>query len=128
MCDFQFDFEHMLTCFPTLEFRYGVHTVSLFKENRSFLDAEYVKNVNLRDVPLIGKLKTDHEVGTEKRERGKNEAHAIGASRQITAFPLLGLEEKVDQKATSRVYHVNRTFSLKLLRGPMFTLGHGGHT
>ena len=80
-------------------------------------------------MPLIGKLKTDHEVGTEQRERGKNEAHAIGASRQITAFPLLGLVE-IDQKATSRVYHdvVNRTFSLKLLRGPMFTLGHGGHT
>ena len=45
-------------------------------------------------MPLIGKLKTDHEVGTEKREWGKNEAHAIGASRQITAFPLLGLVEK----------------------------------
>ena len=76
-------------------------------------------------MPLIGKLKTDHEVGTEKRERGKNEAHAIGASRQITAFPLLGLVEK-DQKATSRVYHVNRTVLPEALKGSNVYIGAWG--
>ena len=30
---------------------------------------------------LITKLKTDHEMGTAKRERNKNKVHAIGASR-----------------------------------------------
>ena len=45
-------------------------------------------------MPLIGKLKTDHEVGIAKSERKKNTVHATGASRQITAFPLLGLVEK----------------------------------
>ena len=84
-------------------------------------------NIHLRDVPLIGKLKTDHEMGNAKRERKNNKVHAIGASRQITAFPLLGLVGK-EKIATSRVYHVNRTFSLKLLGCSMFTLGHGEHT
>ena len=78
-------------------------------------------------MPLIGEMKTDHEMGSAKRERKNNNVHAIGASRQITAFPLLGLVEK-EKIATSRVYHVNRTFSLKLLGCPMFTLGHGEHT
>ena len=50
--------------------------------------------LGLRDVPLIGKLKTDHEMGNAKRERKNNKVHAIGASRQITAFPLFGLVEK----------------------------------
>ena len=76
-------------------------------------------------MPLIGKLKTDHEMGNAKRERKNNKVHAIGASRQITAFPLLGVVEKV---STSRVYHVNRTFSLKVLGVPMFKLGYGEHT
>ena len=63
-------------------------------KNRSFLDAEYVININFRDVPLIGELETDHEIGNAKREPKNNKVHAIGASRQITAFPLLGLVEK----------------------------------
>ena len=45
-------------------------------------------------MPLIGKLKTDHEMGNAKRERKINKVHTIGASRQITAFPLLGLVGK----------------------------------
>ena len=45
-------------------------------------------------MPLIGKLNTDHEMGNAKRERKNNKVHAIGASRQITAFPLLGLVGK----------------------------------
>ena len=44
-------------------------------------------------MPLIGKLETDHEMGNEKRERKNKKIDAIGASRQITAFPLLGLVE-----------------------------------
>ena len=75
-------------------------------------------HIDLRDVPLIGKLETDHEMGNAKRERKNNKVHAIGASRLITAFPLLGLVEK-EKIATSRVYHVNRTFSLKLLGCPI---------
>ena len=78
-------------------------------------------------MPLIGKLETDHEMGNAKRERKNNKVHAIGASRQITAFPLLGLVEK-EKIATSRVNHVNRTFSLKILGVPMFKLGYGEHT
>ena len=78
-------------------------------------------------MPLIRKLKTDHEMGNAKRERKNNKVHAIGASRQITAFPLLGLVGK-EKIATSRVNHMNMTFSLKLLGCPMFTLGHGEHT
>ena len=75
-------------------------------------------------MPLIGKLKTDHEIGSAKRERKNIKVHAIGASRQIAAFSLLGLVRK-EKKTTSRVNHVNMTFSLKLLGCPMFTLGHG---
>ena len=78
-------------------------------------------------MPLIGKLKTDHEMGKAERERKDNKVHAIGAFRQSTAFPLLGLVEK-KKIATSRVYHVNRTFSLKILGGPMCMLGHDEHT
>ena len=87
-------------------------------------------NRHLRDVSLIGKLYTDHEMGNEKRERKNNKVHAIGASRQSTAFPLLGLvgKEKNSDFAGVALYHVNRTFSLKLLGCPMFTLGHGEHT
>ena len=44
-------------------------------------------------MPLIGKLETDYEMGNAKRDRKNNKVHAIGASRQITAFPLLGLVE-----------------------------------
>ena len=33
-------------------------------------------------------------MGNAKRERQHNKVHAIGASRQVTAFPLLGLVEK----------------------------------
>ena len=84
-------------------------------------------NRHFRDLPLVGKLKTDQEMGNAKRERKNNKVHAIGASRQITAFPLLGLVEK-EKVSTSRVYHVNRTFSLKVLGVPMFKLGHGEHT
>ena len=39
-------------------------------------------------------MKTDHEMGDAKRKRKNNKVHAIGASRQITAFPLLGIVEK----------------------------------
>ena len=40
---------------------------------------------------LIGKLETDHEVDAAKQERKNNKVHAIGASHQITTFPLFGL-------------------------------------
>ena len=70
-------------------------------------------------MPLIGKLKTDHEVGTTNRERNHNKVHAIGAFLKITTLPL---PKKI---ATSRVYHVNITFSLNILACPMFKLGHG---
>jgi len=43
-------------------------------------------------VPLIGELAIAHEMGNAKRERKNNKVLAIGASRQITAFPLLGLQ------------------------------------
>ena len=66
-------------------------------------------------------------MGNAKRERKNNKVHAIGASRQITSFPFLGLVEN-EKIATSRVHHVNRTFSLKILAVPMFKLGHGEHT
>ena len=33
-------------------------------------------------------------MGNAKRERKNNKVHAIGASRQNTAFPLLGLVKK----------------------------------
>ena len=75
---------------------------------------------------LIEKLKTDHEMGTAKIEQNNYNVYAIGASRQITAFPLLGLVGK-EKIATSQLNHVNMTFSLKLLRCPMFTLGHEDH-
>ena len=39
-------------------------------------------------------MKTGQEVGTAKRVRKKNKVHAIGASRPITAYPLLGLVGK----------------------------------
>jgi len=51
-------------------------------------------------VPLIGKLKTDHEMGNAKRERKHNKVHAIDASRQITASPLLGLVKKKNSNFT----------------------------
>ena len=78
-------------------------------------------------MPLIGKLETDHEMGNSKRDRKNNNVLAIGASRKITAFPLLGLVEK-EKRSTSRVYHMNRTLSLKILGVHMFKLGHGEHT
>ena len=73
-------------------------------------------------MPLIGKLKTDHEMGNAKRERKKNKVHAVGASRQLTAFPLLGLVEKEKNSNFAGVPR-EQDFFPEALRGSYIYIG-----
>ena len=61
-------------------------------------------------------------MGNAKRGRKKNKVHTIGVSRQITAFPLLGLVEKRKIRNFAGVPR-EHDFLPQALRGPYVYIG-----